>query len=64
MNPYMLDANAESISTLPWRSSQHFWSLEYMDLQCASVESYHVPGAFNVHAMMLPFGAKAKMLVT
>ena len=35
-----------------------------MDPQCASVESCHVPGAFNVHAMMLPFGTKAKMLVT
>ena len=31
-----------------------------MDPQCASVESCHVPGAFNVHAMMLPFGAKGK----
>ena len=35
-----------------------------MDRQCANVESCHVPRAFNVHAMMLPFGAKAKMLVT
>ena len=60
----MLDANAESIRTLSWRSSQHFWTFEYMDPQCVSVESCHVPGAFNVHVMMLPFGAKAKMLVT
>ena len=35
-----------------------------MDPQCASVESRHVSGAFNVHVMMLPFGAKAKMLDT
>ena len=60
MNSYMLDANAESISTLPWLSSQHFESLEYMDPQCASVESCHVPGAFNVHVMMIPFSERQR----